>query len=158
MKELEYSIFTSELNGIFTVYSPELSISFQNVSVDKCHHQVLEVIEKKKALFKEVNTTLKERTLHSTKKTDIKPFIKKWGGFFISLQFIIIFSLISLNVLFTQIFNHRYLRLERKVLETLSPTKIKQEKRMRRFKKKIKDLGPYVKETKQFLNTKANNE
>ncbi len=156
MKELKYSINAQELSGKYTLSSPELSLSVDGKDLNKCYAEIKERIAEKQGLFEKIGINISFESLQARPKSNLKSFTKKWISLFLALLAILTFLTISLNILFTQVFNHRYLRLERKILETITPTEIKQQKRIKRFKENMQVISPYIRETKALINIQPN--
>jgi hypothetical protein len=161
LKKLEFSIAVENFDGKFTVSSPELGISETSNSLDESYREIKKKISDKELVFRKIGIELCETTVNNVQRKSLRPFVYKWGGLCLTILLSAITTIVVSKVLFTQVFNHRYLRLERKILETIDPTPIKKEKRLKRFQENLKSATPYINETKKFiknLDTEATDE
>jgi len=138
LKSLSYTIYIERTKNEYISYAPELSLQAKGETPELSYHKLKDLIKKKSEIFKNINIEL-----NNGKQRSRKLSLKKY----LISSLLVLLLLLSIQYIlystFTQVLEHRYSRLERKVTETLSPSKKKQTERLERFKKNLEKVSPY---------------
>lgn len=138
MKNNEFATFIRKKGDDYIAFVPKLAIIKKGKSLD--------------SLYSETEEEISIRSPKVVNKTINTGFYKKLITAFSVCTFLMLIFVIATNVGLKQVANHKYLRFERKLNESLNPTQEKQLERIERFKAQLRKAKPYIKELKSLLD------
>ena len=153
MKTLQYSTYVTKKNDKYIVYSPELSIFTPNNSLQKAYEgfNLQKNSHAKFLIENELYSNVIKKENKSFLSSECQSLVKKTSALCISIFVLFLITLFSFNTFFNQVIDHELLRMENRIKNTLNPSQNKKEERFIRFQKKIKNLKPYLQETKELI-------
>jgi len=137
LKNTEFATFIRKRGNEYIAFVPKLSIIKTNSSLED--------------LYEDTQSEIVKKSPNPTESSLDTSFFKKLILVFTVSTLLMLTFVASINVGLKQIANHKYLRFERKLGESLNPTVEKQQERLERFEKKLEKSQPYIKAIKNFF-------